>query len=188
MRASAASFRSSTWSFEPTLLSHAPSTAERTRVLIRVIHSLPLVFQSREALKQYSVRSPCVTGINEDELLGPELSCRNAPFSDGPKPSHLHQIATLPLRHGGKPTRAPSPRYDFPGAFRHLQARWSRRSVRSQTKKSQTRVCACTADCADARLAVQTIAATHASITHARARKRSRVATTVARAVTIFRV
>jgi hypothetical protein len=47
--------------------------------------------------------------------------------------------------------------------------------------KAQTRVLACTAGFADARLAAHSIAAMHASTTHARARKRSRVATTVAR-------
>lgn len=48
-------------------------------------------------------------------------------------------------------------------------------------EKSQTRVFVCVLGVADAIVAAHSIAATHASTTHARARKRSRVAMRAAR-------
>jgi hypothetical protein len=54
--------------------------------------------------------------------------------------------------------------------------------------KPQTRVFVCTLGFADAELAAHSIAAMHASTTRARARRRSRVATTMVRAGTVFRV
>lgn len=51
----------------------------------------------------------------------------------------------------------------------------------SANSKSQTHVFGCTLGFADAMVAMHSIAAMHASTVHARARTRSRLATTVAR-------
>src|SRR5690606_7949791 len=76
----------------------------------------------------------------------------------------------------------------FSGCVRGVAERSSQVFSGAADEKSQTRVFVCTRSSAEAFTDVHSIAAMHASTTHARVRKRSSVATRVARAVTVFRV